>query len=200
MTYCFLILSNYFHKSFITSLIDEQNNGFILSEEQTEIVYLSTLSTLDTLMWECETLKSVWGHTLSLSIKAVLLGLLCCRIWMKWKLTLTFHLIDRIPPTLKHNHVWVVSIHLVCEPTHLMRVRLRKLWHCNKQPVWCVCLIIPPFQLSGSAACKHQQRTLKSLQMENIYPFMNLCLQSAKKNKMFIELALGVMNNVALQW
>lgn len=65
-------------------------------------------------------------------------------IWMKWELTLTFHLPDWNPCQIsKHAHAWVTSLHLVCEPAHLMRVFLRELWHCNKQPVWCVCLIIP---------------------------------------------------------
>lgn len=62
----------------------------------------------------------------------------------------------------------------------------------------------PPIELSKGSACKHQQRTGKSQQVGIIHPSPNLCLQpftvKKKKGKLFIELALDVMNNVALQW
>lgn len=46
-------------------------------------------------------------------------------------------------PDIKPAYTWVSSLHLVCEPTHLMSVFLWELWLRNKQPVWCVRLIIP---------------------------------------------------------
>lgn len=63
----------------------------------------------------------------------------------------------------------------------------------------------PPIELSAGSACKHQKRTQDS-QVEIIHPSTNLCLQpqkvkkGVKKMMLFIESALDVMNNVALQW
>lgn len=127
---------------------------------------------------ECRTFKSMSGHTLSLSIKAAVRHLPFCWIWMKWRLCSSQRQNSDIKTCMFES-----ALHLVCEPTNLMRVCLWELWHCNKQPVWCVCLIIPPIQLSGGSACKHRQRTVKSQQMEIIHPSPNLFLHLFKAKK-----------------
>lgn len=96
-------------------------------------------------------------------------------------------------------HAWDSFLHLVCEPTYLMRVFLWDLWHCNKRHVWCVCLIIPRLSWVWVLPVNIEkgQRTHK---WKSAFQQTFACKHWRQKKKtLFIELALDVLNYVALQ-
>lgn len=145
----------------------------------------------------------MWGHEFSLSIKVA--GRLLPFCWIRMKLQLPPNLSSfklNSCQTLKHMHVWVAFLHLVCEPDMFNESLSPELWHFNKQHVWCVCLIISQLSWVEVLLVNTNKGRWNHKEIELIHYSLNLCLQpfKAEGGKLFTESALDVMNNVALQW